>query len=544
MSLESLLKSPHLFLKLSFPPVMLELMREAVKPEVNFERIAEIISRDPVLAATVLSLANSAFYGLPKKVTDLSRAALVLGSREILKIAVSVSYQRSVQNSGCHGRYDFFQEWRLTVWSSIAAELLARRLCPEKANQAYLCSLLKDVSLLFLSCSSPEDLPHPESKKHLLDYTPGQLEREEAAWGMHHGALTQLLLSRWGIPASTCDAIRAHHSVDHLEESDPLAQTLILSTRWAEVALGFAPAQAVVQFGSLMKDALGLANEDMDALTQECALKFRSMLQTLGMEEKPEQGFYQHSLNLMQSYYFMGLDVSGAEGGAPGVARAMGRHLKLHWDLDAWELALRSPHGGGYSLFRFNREHPEIAEMPPAAPKDLDWTFKKKGPRLLSSDRAWGELRFDPSGLSEPDQDRLALYLRFISQAYEHYMGRQAVLEHKAGILDQLPLGVARVDSRGRLAECNSLFAQATGLTSEDRGGELAPILRERLGLTLGAPWEEFLADSGRPAFSTIAGADRQVKPVAIKAASERDNSPPACVAAGATALHLAARGE
>ncbi len=513
MSLESLLKSPHLFLKLSFPPVMLELMREAVKPEVNFDRIAQIISLDPVLATTILSLTNSAFYGLPKKVTDLHRAALVLGSREILKIAISVSYQRAMQTTSCQGRYDFFQEWRLTVWSSIAAEMLALRLCPDKANQAYLCSLLKDISLLFLSCSSPEDLPHPETKKHLLDYTPGQLEREEAAWGMHHGALTQLILSRWGIPVAACDSIRSHHAVDVIEESEPLTQALILSTRWAEVELGFSPAQSVVQFEVLMKAVLGLSDQELDDLRQECALKFRTMLQTLGIDERPEQAFYQHSLNLMQNYYFLSLDVSGAEGGAPGAARAIGRHLKLYWDLEFWELALRSPHGEGYHLFRYDREQGELTALAPVTPKELDWTVKRKGLRLLSSDRAWGELRYDRTVLNDADHDRLVLYLRYISQAYERYCGRQAVLEHKAGILDELPIGVARVDAQGRVAEFNRLFSRTAGLSDEDRGLDLAQVLRTRLGLPLGPEWEEFLAAPERPAFSTIACADRREAP-------------------------------
>ena len=149
-----LLNSPHLLQKISLSPVMLRLMQEAVKPEPDFGVMAETIRLDPALATTVLNLVNSAFYGLPQKVTDLNRAVSVLGSRELLKVAVAMSLQKDLEQGFPDCEYDFFPDWRLIIWSAIAAELLAARLCPRQADQAYLCALLKDVSLLFLRCAA------------------------------------------------------------------------------------------------------------------------------------------------------------------------------------------------------------------------------------------------------------------------------------------------------------------------------------------------------------------------------------------------------
>ena len=120
-----LLNSPHLLQKISLSPVMLRLMQEAVKPEPDFAVMAETIRLDPALATTVLNLVNSAFYGLPQKVVDLNRAVSVLGSRELLKVAVAMSLQKDLEHGFPDCEYDFFPDWRLIVWSARAGHSFA-----------------------------------------------------------------------------------------------------------------------------------------------------------------------------------------------------------------------------------------------------------------------------------------------------------------------------------------------------------------------------------------------------------------------------------
>ena len=58
-------------MKVTFPPVMLQLLEEVVKPSPDIEILAKILAMDPVLTATVLTLANSPYYGSLQKITDL-----------------------------------------------------------------------------------------------------------------------------------------------------------------------------------------------------------------------------------------------------------------------------------------------------------------------------------------------------------------------------------------------------------------------------------------------------------------------------------------
>ncbi|MFW5731107.1 MAG: HDOD domain-containing protein, partial [Desulfonatronovibrionaceae bacterium] len=78
-------------LNLVFPPVMPQLIKEASKPTPDFKELSRIVSIDPGLTVTILSLANSPYYGLTQKVNDLQRAMVILGSSEILKLAIAVT---------------------------------------------------------------------------------------------------------------------------------------------------------------------------------------------------------------------------------------------------------------------------------------------------------------------------------------------------------------------------------------------------------------------------------------------------------------------
>jgi len=501
-----LLNSPHLLQKISLSPVMLRLMQEAIKPEPDFAVMGETIRLDPALATTVLNLVNSAFYGLPQKVTDLHRAALVLGSREILKVAVSMTLHKDLENGFPESRYDFYPDWRLVVWSSIAAEMLAARLCPEQADQAYLCCLLKDVSLLFLRCAAKEFLPDPEQRDRITVLGRGQLAAEAEAWGMHHGALSQMLLVRWGIPAEMCESVRFHHAVDSLADQPPLTQALILATQWSEMELGHASGPfGVVQFEGLLRTVLGLSEREVDGLRAECLGKFRSMLASLGIAEGEEnRTYYRHSVKAMQGYCFLSMDLLTAEGGLSSVARVLGKHIKLNWDVKSWDVALKSPHGVGFNLYHLTPQGSLERSEGVHEAGSIPWRVRSQSMEITSSGNRLGKLRLGEASLTKDDLDNLRLYLRFFGQGFEHYSARQAVLEEKALAFDKIPIGLARLDALGRVVEGNSKLDEFLSLDAPAKGRLLGELLPSRLPGETSAEFASFVADGARKSFGKI----------------------------------------
>jgi diguanylate cyclase (GGDEF)-like protein len=501
-----LLNSPHLLQRISLSPVMLRLMQEALKPEPDFVVMAETIRLDPALATTVLNLVNSAFYSLPQKVTDLNRAALVLGSREILKVAVSMTLHKDLENGfpDCH--YDFYPDWRLIVWSSIAAELLAVRMCPKQTDQAYLCCLLKDVSLLFLRCAARDLLPEPDRRDRITVLGKEQLVREAEAWGMHHAALSQMLLLRWGIPLEMCESIRFHHDMDGLAGHAPLTQAVILATQWSEMELGHASGPfGVVQFEGMLRNILGLTEREVDGLRSECLMKFSSMLQSLGIAEGDEKrAYYRHSVKAMQGYCFLSMDILTAEGGLASVSQVLGKHIRLNWDVKSWDVALKSPHRDLYRLYHLTPEGKLERAEERYSVNQIPWRINTPGLEIRSSGHHLGELRLGEPGLPKDELDNLALYLRFFGQAFEHYCARQAVLEEKALAFDKIPIGVARLDPTGHVLEANRKLVDFLSLTNPAKGLPLAELLAKRLPQETIGEFASFVADPARGHFGKI----------------------------------------
>ncbi len=152
MSLDDILESPRLMMKLSFPPVMLQMMQEACKPEPDFAVLGKIISMDPALSTTILNLVNSPFYGLSQEISDFKRAAVVLGTRELLNLAVTVTYQKHI----C-------KHMELDGYKSIMTGCLPLGLFCAAYCDAYCLSKRIKFTLLpaedipvFLRCAAPE----------------------------------------------------------------------------------------------------------------------------------------------------------------------------------------------------------------------------------------------------------------------------------------------------------------------------------------------------------------------------------------------------
>ena len=72
----------------TIPLVASRAMAAARDPDSSMRDIAEIISTDPPLAARVLKVVNSAYYGLRQSVGSLPLALTILGIREIINLVM------------------------------------------------------------------------------------------------------------------------------------------------------------------------------------------------------------------------------------------------------------------------------------------------------------------------------------------------------------------------------------------------------------------------------------------------------------------------
>lgn len=489
-------------LKATFSPATAQLLQEAVKPDPNFGIIASILKADPALATAILSLVNSPYYGQTSKISDLQRAAIILGNNEILRIALSLSLQKNLNATLEKNGFDTFANWRIIIWAALGAELVARRLCPRDAETAYICALVKDLSLLLYAATYPDDIRPLLNRPDFVNTGPSFMCWQDFL-PEDHCALTAELLAEWNFPAHMVGAITAHHDLEHIFDHPPLTQAVIFGTRWAEVEFRSDPApDGLSQLSFLLKKTGALPAEGVEGLRQRCSALFAEMCSAMNISElPPENRYYAHSLQAIQDFHYQAKEIEGLTGGNAAIAACIGRHLRWNWNCRKGDIILGSPTNKHWERFVLGEDGvngPEVSQ----SLKD----FKAHGEltaRLETEDGLAGELRLPELQDSAQNRAETALYARLLARSLWRQLTTVAQLEIKAELLDILPTGVALLDEDGRILRANPTFARFLGTAPQLEDRLRSDMPPDQFESTLHG-WRMFLLDPSQNAHCAI----------------------------------------
>ena len=104
----------------ALPEVVQDLMDYLQRPEVDVGQVAYRIARDPALAAKLLRVANSSFYGLQRQVATIPDALTVLGLRASLTLVTGAAVVTQFQTLVVAG-YDQRAFWLHSAGTALCA---------------------------------------------------------------------------------------------------------------------------------------------------------------------------------------------------------------------------------------------------------------------------------------------------------------------------------------------------------------------------------------------------------------------------------------
>lgn len=184
-------------------------LTEAVKdPNTSIGQLTAIIERDVAMAAKVLQLTNSAFFGLPQHITNLACAVSYLGMGTIKSLALASEVFRvfkpgpGIRISVC----DSMQHHALQVATIAGALPIPSPL----RDHALIAGLLHDIGKLFLASTMQDDYCAVAAKVSACGCPWFEAERE--ILGACHAEIGAYLLGLWGIPELAVEAIAHHHN--------------------------------------------------------------------------------------------------------------------------------------------------------------------------------------------------------------------------------------------------------------------------------------------------------------------------------------------
>ena len=167
--------------------------------------LAILISSDQALTAKMLRLANSAYYGFPRRIATVRDAVVLLGFRAVRSATLATCLADANPGSNHLNDQEF---WHHSVSVGMLAEVLARA---EGAHQdeAFTAGVIHDIGRLALDQHLPNvfqaaimhaqaaALPLHEAQRQILGY-------DDADIG---GALAE----RWNFPQPLVEAARDHY---------------------------------------------------------------------------------------------------------------------------------------------------------------------------------------------------------------------------------------------------------------------------------------------------------------------------------------------
>ena len=250
----------------TLPTVVSELLERASDPDTTVGNITEIIENDPALNAKILKLVNSAFYGLPRRISSLKTAVSILGFNAIRNIVLATS----IFNLFSKRRIGFNSEgfWIHCLSCGVSCTVLGRRLKQTAERSDFVYGLLHDVGKILLAVHK-EDLVArvlQTAREKRLSFC----EAEREVIGVTHAQIGAALAEKWRFPEGLVRAIHYHHNVEAAGPGLTEAALVHVSDTFIRaLQLGWCGDDTVDAVSEIAWNALNLTDRDVGAVMDD-----------------------------------------------------------------------------------------------------------------------------------------------------------------------------------------------------------------------------------------------------------------------------------
>ncbi len=269
-----------------FPQVVQRAMQALADPEYEVVGLVDILKVDQAITANILKLCNSAYFGLPRKVSSLKEAVVYLGANQLRQLLLSGAASKIFENPNA-GYAVFADElWRHALATAVMAQVLRkfRRLKMDE-NTLFTAALLHDVGKVVLSNFVAEKYLTIEKMVENGESSFQEAERE--VLGFDHAEIGGKIAEKWEFPESIITAIAFHHEpVRAAKEFRVLSELVALSNNLAVmVGYGTGVDGLACRGHGLLLEKLKIGDRDMEELVLLFQLEMAKTCEVAGVDE-------------------------------------------------------------------------------------------------------------------------------------------------------------------------------------------------------------------------------------------------------------------
>ena len=209
----------------SLPQFVIDTLKKLDDPKSSAQDVADKLSRDEGLVLRILRLANSAYYGLPRRITGVSEAISLLGFKTVKSIVLAASVYKFMDGSFTGYALDRGELWKHSLSVAFASRYLAKKIKGLDDEEAYVAGMVHDIGKIVLNdyvrfgygiiamLVEDDQVPFMDAERQVL--------------GFDHAQVGGLIMEQWNLPETYMLAARYHHSPWELPEESKAHQVFV-----------------------------------------------------------------------------------------------------------------------------------------------------------------------------------------------------------------------------------------------------------------------------------------------------------------------------
>jgi len=192
----------------SMPVVLAEVNNMLNDHKSSASDLSAIISKDQGLVTKILTVANSPLFGIPRRVSTIEFAIVILGFNQIKNIVIALSMMEAFKKI-TGKKFQPKKYWSHSVLAGFLAKKIADDLGYSFSGEAFTSGLLHDLGLPLIFQFFPNEFEEIVDKVILGEGNYHEVEKK--ILGTTHCEIGKFLINKWNLPESLAEAVMYHH---------------------------------------------------------------------------------------------------------------------------------------------------------------------------------------------------------------------------------------------------------------------------------------------------------------------------------------------
>jgi putative nucleotidyltransferase with HDIG domain len=254
----------------ALPASVMQILQLTEDPNCNASDLSQVLMTDPALAARMLKLSNSAYYGFSHTIASVQQAVTLLGYSTLKNVLLSASvFDIYKMSSMC---IDIPGLWKHSVATASAAKLIAKKVRYPHPEKAFTVGLMHDIGKVVIARYMPRSLA--EIATMVRTKNCGLFDAEVKVIGLSHAQIGAYVLHRWKLPSDISDAVQHHHAPAQSTFQFYLAAICYLANILAHRAqIGRSGDNLERELDPVIRDYFGLTNQVMLEMQDQLTFK-------------------------------------------------------------------------------------------------------------------------------------------------------------------------------------------------------------------------------------------------------------------------------